>query len=160
MIKESLSTFPKLSLEVKVEVIGEQDILHTDIISVIMTITNHNHSDLKYAHCPLYPEARESKFHVMIGNTKNDIIYYQLATMNKKTLEIAAKFQTQTVGQNIIYVCIQSDTYMGVGIEKQLEFVALDGLKHQRATFIHQEDKDLEKQPTLFSQMMKDLQEE
>jgi hypothetical protein len=73
---------------------------------------------------------------------------------SEKFVEEKIRFMIGSSGQHHLVLHVLSDSYSGLDNMFDLKFNALDKDAVKKEVFIHPEDADLDKYPTLFEQMM------
>lgn len=74
--------------------------------------------------------------------------------MNKKKHEIPFIFPADRAGKMQLTVSIRSDCYRELDYEQVVPFEILPQPKTKREAFVHPEDKELDKIPSLWQQML------
>jgi len=146
-----------LDVDVKVEVEDEQDIYQGDIGSILINISRPNLHD-KEAVGPIYnyrfPSSSFEELWVIVTNTRtNGIISYERIRSREKTLEpVRLRFHCGQAGTYRYTVQVLNDSYFGMDFTKEVTFNVKNPQMIEYT--VHPEDADLDKNPTLFMQMM------
>jgi len=110
-------------------------------------------------HAPLYPEPKieEWWFFLVEEEDKKRIVHFERVLDNGRLVEEQLRFQVTRPGKNNLVLHALCDSYAGIDQRVELHFDALAEDEHKRELPAHEEDMDLDLQPTLFQQWMGDL---
>ncbi len=91
----------------------------------------------------------------MLVNTVNGkMITHARIRSGEKHVEEKLRFMIGSPGDHHLVLHIVSDSYSGLDRHFDLKFTAVDKEAVKKEVFIHPEDAELDKYPTLFEQMM------
>lgn len=145
-------------ISAKIEVEDEPNFAEGDVATVTISL-DREHLAIGHAegpvHAPLFPGSKFEEFWCMLVNTANGkMITYTRIRSGEKHVEEKLRFMIGSPGQHHLVLHIVSDSYAGVDKNFDLKFTAVDKDSVKKEVFIHPEDADLDKYPTLFEQMM------
>ena len=104
-------------------------------------------------HAPLFPTAKFEEWWVLVVEPENGmVICHEKVKSLEKTFSANLKFRLGSPGQKKFQVHVMSDSY--AGIDRKLEVQFMVQKEKPFEIFVHPEDADLDKHPTLFQQMV------
>jgi len=146
----------KVSAKILVE--EEEDIADGDIATVLITVDRTHLSDEEAegpVHAPYFPVSKFEEFWCILTNTANGkMITFTRIRLSEKFVEEKIRFMIGSAGQHHLVLHVLSDSYTGLDNMFDLKFNALSKDAVKKEIFVHPEDADLDKYPTLFEQMM------
>lgn len=157
-IEEWTSHVASRKISARVEVEDETEIADGDIASVVITIDRPNLKENTAegpVHAPLFPVSKFEEFWAILTNQANGkMICFSRIRSTEKHVEEKLRFMVGSSGDHHLVLNIVSDSYAGLDEQFDLKFKALDKEAVKKEVFIHPEDAELDKYPTLFEQMM------
>ena len=157
-IEEFANHVGKMKVSARVEVEDEADIAEGDIASVVVEIDRQNLKEGQAegpVHAPLFPGSKFEEFWCILTNTANGkLICFTRIRSSERKVEEKLRFMIGSAGDHHLVLNIISDSYSGLDHQFDLKFKALDKDAVKKEIFVHPEDADLDKFPTLFEQMM------
>jgi hypothetical protein len=148
----------KTNISARVEVEDETDIAEGDIASVVVEIDRENllaNQAEGPVHAPMFPGSKFEEFWAILVNTANGkMITYMRIKSQEKTVTERLRFMVGSAGDHHLQLHVVSDSYAGLDRLFDLKFKALDKDAVKKELFVHPEDAELDKFPTLFEQMM------
>lgn len=110
-------------------------------------------------HAPLFPGAKfeEWWFFLVDSGAKERIVHFERIVEVERCIEEKLRFQVTKAGENNLVLYAMCDAYAGLDHKVELTFHAHAEDELVRKMPVHQEDEDLDLQPTLFQQWMGDL---
>ncbi|CAK9107387.1 DnaJ protein ERDJ2A (Chaperone protein dnaJ 21) (AtDjC21) (AtJ21) (Endoplasmic reticulum dnaJ domain-containing protein 2A) (AtERdj2A) (Translocation protein SEC63 homolog ERDJ2A) [Durusdinium trenchii] len=110
-------------------------------------------------HAPFFPIAKfeEWWFFLVDSGAKERIVHFERVTETERCHEEKLRFQVTKAGENNLVLHAMCDAYAGLDHKVELTFHAHAEDELVRKMPVHQEDEDLDLQPTLFQQWMGDL---
>jgi len=112
-----LDLFPKITVETKVYVEEEKEILETDIVTLKVKVIRQNLGEKegpRFVHSLRFPFCKEEKWHVYVANDKQEILFYKLMHEPKKVMETSWKFKPEKAEQIKWKLYVKSDCYRGL----------------------------------------------
>jgi translocation protein SEC63 len=157
-VEEFVHHVGKTEISAMVEVENETDIAEGDIASVVVDITRANLEDNEAegpVHAPLFPGSKFEEFWIILTNTANGkmICHSRIRSQEKKVTE-RLRFMIGSSGDHHLQLHVVSDSYSGMDRLIDLKFKALAKEAVKKELFVHPEDAELDKYPTLYEQMM------
>ena len=157
-VEEFAKHVGKTNISARVEVEDESDIAEGDIASVVVDIDRASLSANQAegpVHAPLFPGSKFEEFWAILVNTANGkmITYTRIKSQEKNVTE-RLRFMVGSAGDHHLQLHVVSDSYAGLDRLFDLKFKALDKEAVKKELFVHPEDAELDKFPTLFEQMM------
>ena len=145
-------------ISAKIEVEDEPNFAEGDVATVTITL-DRDHLAVGEAegpvHAPLFPGSKFEEFWCMLVNTANGkMITYTRLRSGEKHVEEKIRFMIGSAGAHHLVLHVVSDSYAGLDKNFELKFTAVSKESVKKEVFIHPEDADLDKYPTLFEQMM------
>jgi translocation protein SEC63 len=145
-------------ISAKIEVEDEPNFAEGDVATVTITL-DRDHLAVGEAegpvHAPLFPGSKFEEFWCMLVNTANGkMITYTRLRSGEKHVEEKIRFMIGSAGAHHLVLHVVSDSYAGLDRNFELKFTAVSKESVKKEVFIHPEDADLDKYPTLFEQMM------
>lgn len=157
-IEEFCRHVGQVKVNAKIEVEDEQDIAEGDVASCVIDIDRMNLSEGEAegpVHAPLFPGSKFEEFWCILTNTANGkMICHTRIRSNEKKVQEKLRFMIGSPGPHHLVLQVISDSYAGLDHSFDLKFTALDKEAVKKEVFIHPEDAELDKYPTLFEQMM------
>ena len=157
-IEEFAKHVGSVKISAKIHVEDEPDIAEGDIATCEVEINRGNLSENEAegpVHAPLFPVSKFEEFWAMLINTANGklITFSRIRSTEKKVVE-KLRFMIGSSGDHHLQLHVVSDSYAGLDALFDLKFKALDKEAVKKEVFVHPEDAELDKYPTLFEQMM------
>ena len=148
----------KANISARIEVEDEEGVADGDIASCVVEIDRTNLSENQAegpVHAPLFPVSKFEEFWVILTNVANGkmICHSRIRSAEKSVVE-KMRFMVGSAGAHHLQLHVVSDSYIGLDRVFDLKFTALDKQAVQKEVFVHPEDAELDKFPTLFEQMM------
>jgi len=160
-----------VELKAIIEVEDEGEIVVGDVATVTVQLVRKHLSEneaIGPVHAPLFPEPKfeEWWFFLVASSDKssNDkstsatrIVHFERILDRECFVEEKLRFQVTNAGKNTLVLHALCDAYAGMDRKVELSFHAHaeDGFKREFP--VHEEDEDLDLQPTLFQQWMGDF---
>ena len=163
-VLKALAVIPRISVKVVARTDDDSDarVYAGDLMTVGVTIDRENLKKGEKAgpaHAPYFPTAKAEVWWVFLATKEKKMIHYERISKTDKIVSHEFKFQAppippnQTKGHYSLDVYVMSGSYVGLDEEVNLDFDVLDASTlpvHK----IHEADLELEKDPTLFEQIM------
>ena len=106
-------------------------------------------------HAPLFPVSKFEEYWAILTNTANGkMICFTRIRSNERSVTEKLRFMVGSSGDHHLVLNVVSDSYAGLDQTFDLKFKALDKEAVKKEIFVHPEDAELDKFPTLFEQMM------
>mmetsp|Transcript_22439 Transcript_22439/g.42365 ORF Transcript_22439/g.42365 Transcript_22439/m.42365 type:complete len:673 (+) Transcript_22439:97-2115(+) len=108
---------------------------------------------------PLFPGAKFEEWWLFLvdSGAKERIVHFERVLDVERCMEEKLRFQVTKAGENKLVLYAMCDAYAGMDHRIELTFNAYAEDELTRKMPMHQEDEDLDLQPTLFQQWMGDL---
>mmetsp|Transcript_43627 Transcript_43627/g.89910 ORF Transcript_43627/g.89910 Transcript_43627/m.89910 type:complete len:665 (-) Transcript_43627:139-2133(-) len=108
---------------------------------------------------PLFPGAKFEEWWLFLvdSGAKERIVHFERVLDLERCLEEKLRFQVTKAGENKLVLYAMCDAYAGMDHRIELTFTAYAEDEMMRKMPVHQEDEDLDLQPTLFQQWMGDF---
>jgi len=155
------SHFSNVDLEAKVEVEDESEMAVGDIATVSASITRKNLKDgeaLGPVHAPFFPDPKFEEWWIFLTEGAGQrIIAFERVRDTERVAEVKMRFQISRPGKYSFCVHALCDSYTGLDQKVDLNFSAKTEADVQRDFVLHKDDEDLDLMPTLFQQMMGEL---
>mmetsp|Transcript_113032 Transcript_113032/g.364992 ORF Transcript_113032/g.364992 Transcript_113032/m.364992 type:complete len:684 (+) Transcript_113032:154-2205(+) len=160
----------EVEVKATIEVEDEQEIVVGDVATVaVQMLRKHLREDeaIGPVHAPLYPEPKfeEWWFFLVASSEKTSdksssatrIVHFERIMDRERFVEEKLRFQVTNPGKNTLTLHALCDAYAGVDRKVELVFHAHAEEEFKRQLQVHEEDEDLDQQPTLFQQWMGDF---
>eukprot|EP00440_Ansanella_granifera_P053192 gb/GFBE01057668.1/.p1 GENE.gb/GFBE01057668.1/~~gb/GFBE01057668.1/.p1 ORF type:complete len:672 (+),score=172.46 gb/GFBE01057668.1/:1-2016(+) len=113
------------------------------------------------ANAPLFPGAKFEEWWLFLvdagARDSTRIVHFERVLDTNRLIEEKLRFQVTKAGENKLVLHAMCDAYAGLDHKIELTFTAYAEDEFERKMPVHQEDEDLDLQPTLFQQWMGDL---
>jgi len=151
-----------IELQATVEVEDETNIVVGDIVTVTVSMRRKNLKENEAVgpvHAPLFPDMKFEEWWLFLteGTPMSKIITFERIRDTDQLIENKLRFQVTRPGKRKMEIHAMCDSYAGIDKKIEILFTALEESEANRQIFIHKEDEDLDLIPTLFQQMMGDL---
>jgi len=151
-----------IELQATVEVEDETNIVVGDIVTVTVSMRRKNLKENEAVgpvHAPLFPDMKFEEWWLFLteGTPMSKIITFERIRDTDQLIENKMRFQVTRPGKRKMEIHAMCDSYAGIDKKIEILFTALEESESNRQIFIHKEDEDLDLIPTLFQQMMGDL---
>jgi translocation protein SEC63 len=157
-IEEFAKHVGSVKITAKIEVEDEPDIAEGDIATCVVEIDRKNLADGEAegpVHAPLFPVTKFEEFWAILSNTANGkLITFSRIRSSEKLVVEKLRFMIGSPGDHHLQLHVVSDSYAGLDSTFDLKFKALTKDAVKKEVFVHPEDAELDKFPTLFEQMM------
>jgi len=162
----------QVELKAVIEVEDEQEIVVGDVATVTVQLTRKNlgpNEALGTVHAPLFPDPKfEEWWFFLVASSDKDkdkdkatmatrIVHFERILDRERFVEERLRFQVTNPGKNALVLHGLCDSYSGVDYKVELSFHANAEDEVKRVLPLHEEDEDLDLQPTLFQQWMGDF---
>jgi len=170
----------EIELKASVEVEDEPEIVVGDVATVTVRMMRkalRENEATGPAHAPLFPDPKfeEWWFFLVAPSEKpskersikascNDktssatrIVHFERVLDRERYVEEQLRFQVTSPGKNTLVLYALCDAYAGIDKKVELTFHAHGEEEFKRQLPVHEQDEDLDLQPTLFQQWMGDL---
>merc|ERR1712000_446677 len=145
----------------KAEVEDEAEMVVGDIATVTAAIIRNNLKQgeaLGPVHAPFFPDPKFEEWWVFLTEGASQrIIAFERVRDTERIAEVKMRFQISRPGKYSFCVHALCDSYTGLDQKVDLNFTAKTEAEVQRDFILHKEDEDLDLMPTLFQQMMGEL---
>ena len=146
------------TVKVRIEVEDEVNIADGDIASVVIDIDRPNLAEGEAegpVHAPLFPGSKFEEYWAILTNHANGkmICFSRIRSVEKSTVE-KLRFMVGSSGDHHLVLNVVSDSYAGLDWKFDLKFKALEKDAVKAEIFVHPDDAELDKYPTLYEQMM------
>ena len=157
-IEEFAKHVGSVKITAKIEVEDEPDIAEGDIATCVVEIDRKNLAEGEAegpVHAPLFPVTKFEEFWAILSNTANGkLITFSRIRSSEKLVVEKLRFMIGSPGDHHLQLHVVSDSYAGLDSTFDLKFKALTKEAVKKEVFVHPEDAELDKFPTLFEQMM------
>ena len=157
-VEEFVKHVGNTEISAKIEVEDEPDIAEGDIATVVVDIVRNNLKPGEAegpVHAPLFPVSKFEEFWAILTNTANGkLISYARIRSTERIHQEKLRFMIGSQGDHHLQLHVVSDSYAGMDRVFDLKFKALDKEAVRKELFVHPEDAELDKFPTLYEQMM------
>uniref|UniRef100_A0A7S1QNG8 J domain-containing protein n=1 Tax=Alexandrium catenella TaxID=2925 RepID=A0A7S1QNG8_ALECA len=162
----------EIELKANLEVEDEGETVVGDVATVtVQMLRKHlgENEAIGPAHAPFFPEPKFEEwwfFLVAPSDKEKDkdkttshtrIVHFERILARERFVEEKLRFQVTNAGQNTLVLHALCDAYQGMDKRVELTFLAQSEEELKREFHVHEEDEDLDLQPTLFQQWMGDL---
>merc|ERR1712107_71326 len=117
-------------------------------------------------HAPLFPDTKFEEWWFFLVDERpasngssqqaSRIVHFERVCDVERLVEQKLRFQVTKPGKNNLVLHALCDSYAGLDHKVELSFSAFPEEEFKREYKIHQDDEDLDLQPTLFQQFMGD----
>jgi len=148
-----------------IEVEDETDMVVGDVATVTCQLKRKNlreNEDMGPVHAPLFPVPKFEEWWLFLveSTSSTRIICFTKIKATGCIAEEKLQFQVSRPGKHSLVLHAVCDSYAGLDCKADLNFNALTDDEAKRENFSHPDDEDLDNQPTLFQQMMGELNRE
>eukprot|EP00411_Alexandrium_monilatum_P080051 CAMPEP_0175621266 /NCGR_PEP_ID=MMETSP0096-20121207/68337_1 /TAXON_ID=311494 /ORGANISM="Alexandrium monilatum, Strain CCMP3105" /LENGTH=659 /DNA_ID=CAMNT_0016926511 /DNA_START=77 /DNA_END=2052 /DNA_ORIENTATION=+ len=162
----------EIELKANIEVEDESEIVVGDVATVTVQMLRKligENEAIGPTHAPLFPEPKFEEwwfFLVAPSDKEKDkekatsatrIVHFERIMDRERFVEEKLRFQVTNAGKNTLVLHALCDAYAGMDRKVELSFHAHAEDEFKRELPVHEEDEDLDLQPTLFQQWMGDL---
>lgn len=157
-VETFLKLIPDVDLELTLSVKDEAHIAESDFVTLNIKLTRNNveeGEEVGNVHCPKFPFLKKESWWFMLGNAEsNKIISVKNGKGQSKVIEEQIQFWAPPrAGTYQFDVYAMNDSYVGVDIHRQVKMEVIPA--NQLPTYqAHEEDLELDNEPTLFEQVM------
>lgn len=167
-IEDFVVNFPKIALEAKVFVDDEDVICHHDVVTVEFSLIRTHLQEGETqgpVHAPFFPIPKSEEWFVFLveplrGGTAHRVHGFERMKSLDRIITSKIRFPAMRPGKFSYDLHAISDSYTGIDQKITLSFEVKSEEQVKREFKVHQEDLDLDLQPTLFHQIMGELKEE
>jgi len=157
-VEKFLKILPDVDLELTLSVKDENQIAEQDFVTLNIKVTRNNveeGEEVGNVHCPKFPFLKKESWWFMLGSGQaNKLIAIKQGKGQGKVVEEQIQFWAPPkAGTYQFDVYAMNDSYVGVDIHRQIkmEVIPSTNLPTYQA---HEEDLELDNEPTLFEQVM------
>mmetsp|Transcript_74892 Transcript_74892/g.211838 ORF Transcript_74892/g.211838 Transcript_74892/m.211838 type:complete len:681 (+) Transcript_74892:157-2199(+) len=160
----------EVELKASIEVEDEPEIVVGDVATVTVQMLRkqlRENEAVGPVHAPLFPEPKfeEWWFFLVSPSEKSNsdkssatrIVHFERIMDRERFVEEKLRFQVTNPGKNTLVLHALCDAYVGIDRKVELSFDAHAEEDLKRSYPVHEEDEELDLQPTLFQQWMGDL---
>jgi len=152
----------QVELQAEIVVEDEGEIVVGDVATCnVRLLRKHLREDeaMGPVHAPLYPEPKIEEWWIFLveEEDKKRIVHFERILDPGRLVEEQLRFQVTRPGKNNLVLHALCDSYAGIDKRVELNFDAMAEDQHKRELPAHEEDMELDLQPTLFQQWMGDL---
>lgn len=151
-----------VEVKARIEVEDEGEIVVGDVATVTVEILRKHLKEgeaLGPVHAPFFPEPKFEEWWLFLVDA-NRLVHFERVTDVERQVQEQLRFQVTKAGENKLVLHAMSDSYAGIDHKVELTFNVFAEDQKQRALPVHEEDDELDMQPTLFQQWMGDLSRE
>eukprot|EP00933_Yihiella_yeosuensis_P061375 TRINITY_DN64181_c0_g1_i1.p1 TRINITY_DN64181_c0_g1~~TRINITY_DN64181_c0_g1_i1.p1 ORF type:complete len:410 (-),score=92.41 TRINITY_DN64181_c0_g1_i1:95-1258(-) len=119
------------------------------------------------ASAPMFPQSKFEEWWIFLveagsgpGSAPTRIVHFDRVLDKERKMQQELRFQVTKPGENKLVVHALCDAYAGIDHKVELCYTAQAEDAFERKMPVHQEDEDLDLQPTLFQQWMGDLHQD
>lgn len=149
---------PNVEMKLHVEVDDEENIAEGDIMTITITLTRRNipageTCDLVYA--PEFPYPKAERWIAILGDVRSNRLH-ALSKITSQERVVKEKMMVRApsnAGTYSLDLFLKSDSYLGLDLKDTVKFTIISADKLP-VYEVHQEDLDLDNEPTLFEQVM------
>eukprot|EP01016_Furgasonia_blochmanni_P013097 TRINITY_DN1662_c0_g1_i1.p2 TRINITY_DN1662_c0_g1~~TRINITY_DN1662_c0_g1_i1.p2 ORF type:complete len:315 (-),score=138.20 TRINITY_DN1662_c0_g1_i1:800-1744(-) len=158
LINQEIDKFPNISFKHEVFVKDEKEICAGDFVTIKFTLTREHLKDGEEQSTFVtnyYPFKKRERWYVIIADEeKNLVIWFKPLNSPKKVVEESFNYRFTEPMKIKWRVYLRSDCYRELDQDSEMEFTILPEDTVKREVFVHPEDAALDKQPSLFAQLM------
>lgn len=162
----------EIELKANLEVEDEGETVVGDVATVTVQLLRKHIGEneaIGPAHAPFFPEPKFEEWWFFLtapSDKEKDkdkttsatrIVHFERVLDRERFVEEKLRFQVTNAGQNTLVLHALCDAYQGMDKKVELTFHAHAEEELKREFPVHEEDEDLDLQPTLFQQWMGDL---
>eukprot|EP00931_Biecheleriopsis_adriatica_P048119 TRINITY_DN27793_c0_g1_i1.p1 TRINITY_DN27793_c0_g1~~TRINITY_DN27793_c0_g1_i1.p1 ORF type:complete len:659 (-),score=144.30 TRINITY_DN27793_c0_g1_i1:158-2134(-) len=150
-------------VKAKISVEDEKEIVVGDVATITLQACWKHLKDgeaLGPAHAPLFPGPKFEEWWIFLveaGASSTRIVHFERVLDMERFIEEKLRFQVIKAGENKLVLHAMCDAYAGLDHKIDITFNAHAKDTVEREFPLHQEDEDLDLQPTLFQTLMGDL---
>jgi len=157
-VETFLKIIPDVELEVTIGVKDEDHIAEQDFVSLNITLTRNNveeDGECPLVHCPKFPFLKKESWWFLLGNAEsNKLIAVKQGKGQGKVIKESIQFWAPPkAGTYQFDVYVMNDSYVDVDIHRQVKMTVIPA-SELPAYQAHEEDLELDNEPTLFEQVM------
>mmetsp|Transcript_97434 Transcript_97434/g.260039 ORF Transcript_97434/g.260039 Transcript_97434/m.260039 type:complete len:660 (+) Transcript_97434:50-2029(+) len=159
-VKAFVDHVSNLELKWTAETEGEDCIVESDVVTVTTKLIRKNLEDgeaMGPVHAPFYAEPKYEEWWVfMTDPQQNRIMCFERVLSAEKEMEVKMRLQVGPgrTGKHTYVVHALSDSFAGIDRKAEITFEVKSQKEVARKVFVHQEDLELDMQPTFFQSMM------
>lgn len=152
----------EVDLRAEVAVEDEAEIVVGDVATVsVQLLRRHLHpgEETGPAHAPFFPEPRNEEWWLFLveEGDRERIVHFERVCSPERCIQQDLRFQIARPGQHTLVLHALCDSYAGLDRRIELSFEAKPEAEGRREFHVHEEDADLDLQPSIFQQWMGDL---
>jgi translocation protein SEC63 len=149
-------------IKTTVEVEDEEEMVVGDIATVTVGLHRVNLQEgeaIGPVHAPFFPEPKFEEWWIFLceAGPGTRIMTFEKVRDWEKQIEVKMRFQISRPGKHQMVVHALCDSYAGLDLKSDINFVAKTENEVNREIILHKEDEELELVPTLFQQMMGEI---
>lgn len=149
----------QLQVDVNVAVEDEEDIVEGDVVTVTVKMTRLNLKEGEAqgpVSAPFLPEPVFEEWWIFLNDaTDRKICCHERIRSSEREVESKLRFQAAArPGKHEMFLHLMNDSYAGVDQKIPVTFMVKAEKDVNRDIFVHQEDRDLDLQPSLFEQFV------
>eukprot|EP00922_Rhytidocystis_sp_ex-Travisia-forbesii_P008885 GHVS01012981.1.p1 GENE.GHVS01012981.1~~GHVS01012981.1.p1 ORF type:complete len:632 (-),score=114.26 GHVS01012981.1:103-1998(-) len=153
-----------MSIKAYVEVDDEKEICVGDVGTCNIQLVRQNLQEGEAAgpiHSPFFPEVkREEWWTLLIDKSDGRVLGFCCSKSCERVVVERVQFPVQRAGKHCLLVQSMCDSYAGMDVQTTVEYKALAEAEVNREVFVHPDDEALDNEPTLFQQMLGQLEED
>ena len=151
-------TIPDIEMEIDCGVADEDEIAENDLITLTVTIDRKNVKAGEHqgpVHAPKFPFRKDESWWLMLGDIKSNRLFniQKVSSLGKVVEEKIPFMSPPNAGQYSFDVFLKSDSYMDIDLHQTIKITIIPA-KELPQFEAHEEDMELDNEPTLFEQVM------
>jgi len=159
------ANYPEVSMEVKAYVEDEDEICVGDILTVEFNLTRKHLKEGEKqgnVHAPFFPKQVQEEWYIYLiepsGSTR--ILGQTIKKSQERQIVDKICFQAGRPGKFTYHLHAISDSYFGIDQKVDVTFTVKTEAQVKREIYVHPEDTELDKIPTLFEQFVGAVKED
>eukprot|EP00923_Selenidium_pygospionis_P030382 GHVN01053947.1.p1 GENE.GHVN01053947.1~~GHVN01053947.1.p1 ORF type:complete len:632 (+),score=56.71 GHVN01053947.1:203-2098(+) len=147
-----------VDIKAKIYVEGEEDLVQGDTATCLVTMTRTNLQEgeaMGAVHAPHFPGVKFEEWFFILTDKRNGELHGMALTKNReRVVTERIKFPLSNTGIQQCQMTASCDSYAGLDKTIDLVFKVHSQQEKPRSIFVHEEDEQLDNEPTLFGQLM------
>ena len=153
-----IKSLGKTEIEAKASVADEKEFVVGDIVTVEVSIDRTHLKEGQMqgpVHAPLFPGAKFEEWWIFLVEPETgNCICHDRIRGGEKITSAKLRFRLGAPGRKQFFVHVMNDSYLGLDRKLEVGFNVIKESEISKEVFVHPEDADLDKHPTLFQQML------
>eukprot|EP00922_Rhytidocystis_sp_ex-Travisia-forbesii_P065614 GHVS01097471.1.p1 GENE.GHVS01097471.1~~GHVS01097471.1.p1 ORF type:complete len:664 (-),score=78.05 GHVS01097471.1:202-2193(-) len=153
-----------MKIKAYVEVDDEKEISVGDVATCNIQLTRQNLQEGEAVgpiHAPFFPEVKHEEWWILlVDKSDGRVLAFCCSKSCERVVVERVQFAVQRPGKHNLVVQAMCDSYAGIDVQLNVEYKALAESEVHREVFVHPEDEALDNEPTLFQQMLGQLEDD